>query len=424
MTAQTSIPVERPATDIGAPDWLRERQDRAWAQLLAHGLPTTRHEDWRYTDLQPVAALIAAPQSTGGSVAALTPVALDGCCTLMVVDGQFRPEISTPPRDPAVRFSARSTTGAPGEVADSATGGGGDAEAPGVAALKSALLRDEITLDIDGSVSAPLYVVFGTSPGSRAHTAVRIRLSRDSAATVIEHHLGDGPALSTTTTQIDCERGARLRYVKLQNYGDVHHLGGQQIHLQADASADLLHLDLGARLARNDLQVTLAGPGAEVSAQGLFFADGERHLDHHTRIDHRAPRTRSRETYRGIMDQHGHGVFNGKIVVHPGADGTDAQLRNQNLLLSAGAEIDTKPELEIYADDVKCSHGATTGQLDRNAIFYLRSRGLSADQARRLLIASFAREIVMHLPDGPLEEHVTRLLATRLPELAAVGARP
>ncbi len=190
------------------------------------------------------------------------------------------------------------------------------------------------------------------------------------------------------------------------------------------ATADLLHLDLGARLARNDLRVDLVAPEATVHAYGLFFADASRHLDNHTHIEHLAPHTFSREVYRGIMDGTGRGVFNGKIVVRPGADKTDARLRNQNLLLSRGAEVDTKPELEIYADDVKCSHGATTGQLDRDSIFYLRSRGIPEEQARRLLIASFAREVVRRLPPGPLEAHVVGILGDRLPGLTEAGSSP
>jgi Fe-S cluster assembly protein SufD len=185
-----------------------------------------------------------------------------------------------------------------------------------------------------------------------------------------------------------------------------------------------VHLDVGASLARNDLVVRLAAPGARVDADGLFFAADGRHLDNHTRIEHAAPATTSRESYRGIADSRGRGVFNGKVIVEAGADGSDARLTSQNLLLSAGAEIDTKPELEIYADDVKCSHGATVGQLDPAALFYLRSRGLPLDAARRMLIAAFAREVLLRLPSPVLEAHVMAALAPRLPDLARVGAVP
>jgi Fe-S cluster assembly protein SufD len=254
---------------------------------------------------------------------------------------------------------------------------------------------------------------------------VLIDVGAGARATLIEHHLGRGASVSNSVTDVICAAGARLSYVKLQDEADDGiHLATQGFHLGNQASAELLHLDLGSRLARNDLRVELAGDGATVSAHGLFFADGSRHLDNHTRVDHRAPHTVSRELYRGIADSKGRGVFNGKVIVHAGAGGTDAQLRNQNLLLSSGAEIDTKPELEIYADDVKCSHGATTGQLDATAIFYLRSRGIPAEDARRMLIASFAREIVGRLPAGAIEKYVLALLHGRLPAIGEVAGEP
>jgi Fe-S cluster assembly protein SufD len=289
--------------------------------------------------------------------------------------------------------------------------------------LNAALLRDGLIVEVAAHavVNEPIYIAVGTGAGAQAHNRIVLRLRAGAQATVIEHHLGSG--VSNTVTDVVSETGSRLTYVKLQDEADAAmHLARQHLSLDAGARADLLHIDLGARLARNDLQVALAGHGAEVSAHGLFFADGERHLDNHTRIDHRAPRTVSRELYRGIADGRGRGVFNGKVIVHAGAAGTDAQLRSQNLLLSQGAEIDTKPELEIYADEVKCSHGATTGQLDPMAVFYLRSRGIPADDARRMLIAAFAREIIGRLPVGSaLADHVLEVLRGRLPAIAEVA---
>ncbi len=420
------------AARAGGPAWLAAQRATALHEFEQYGLPGTATEDWRYTNLGPVAQRIVAassaaagPADSSNAVRAQIPAIADGDLAVFV-DGQFRSDLSRLGRVAGAAWAEAGTalTGLlappPQDVATADSG-------RGVTALKTALLRDGLVVDIAESVvlDAPLHLVFLHSRSTAAHAGVVVRLGANSIATVIEHHLGSASAVGMSTTKLACAARSRLAFVKLQTLGEAAcHLGTQQLTVGAEAAVDLLHLDLGGRLARNDLTVELAGPGATVVSHGLFFADGARHLDNHTRIDHRAPRTRSLEVYRGIADDSGRGVFNGRIVVHPGANQTDARLTNQNLLLSNLAEIDTKPELEIYADDVRCSHGATTGQLDRNAVFYLRSRGIGAEEARQLLIASFAREIVRHLPPGGLEAQVIGILESRLPGLAAAGARP
>jgi len=172
------------------------------------------------------------------------------------------------------------------------------------------------------------------------------------------------------------------------------HIANQVVRVATDACFNGINFDLGSQLARNDLTVELHGERAHASLYGLFMANGNRHVDDHLRVDHRAPETTSRENYRGILNDAARGVFNGKIIVHPGADGTDAQMNNRNLLLSEKSEIDTKPELEIYTDDVKCSHGSTTGRLDNNALFYLRTRGVPENLAHIMLVSAFAQEII------------------------------
>ncbi len=420
------------AARAGGPAWLAAERATALQQFEQYGLPGTAAEDWRYTDLGPVAQCITAASSASAgatdssdSVRAQIPAIGDGDLAVFV-DGHFRPDLSRLDRVAGATWT-QAGAGLAGLVAPPRPDGSTADSGRGVTALKTALLRDGLVLEIAEGVvlDAPLHVVFLHSRNTAAHAGVIVRLGPGSTATVIEHHLGSASAVGMSTTTLACATRSRLAFVKLQALGEAGcHLGTQQLTVDADAAVDLLHLDLGGRLARNDLEVELAGPGATVVSHGLFFADGARHLDNHTRIDHRAPGTRSHEVYRGIADGFGRGVFNGRIVVHPGANQTDARLTNQNLLLSNRAEIDTKPELEIYADDVRCSHGATTGQLDRNAVFYLRSRGIGAEEARQLLIASFAREIVRHLPPGGLETQVVGILESRLPGLAAVGARP
>ncbi len=417
-------------------DWLAAVRDRALLRFMERGFPTTAEEDWRYTDLRDAADLTtgyAARIGPRGSPAAHDEIRQrlvepGTGVTVVLVDGILAPAFQ-PIRAPAgVTISPLSET-APATRQDLAAriARSTDENGGALSALNAALLRQGLVIEVapGAVIDSPIYVACASAADDAVQNRVLLRLGQGSRATLVEHHLSLGASVSNSVTDVICEPGSRLAYVKLQDESTAaSHLACQRIALARDARADLLHLDIGARLARNDLRVEMEGAGAEVGAHGLFFADGERHLDNHTRIEHRAPRTTSRELYRGVMDGRGRGVFNGKVIVHAGAAGTDARLTNQNLLLSTTAEVDTKPELEIYADDVRCSHGATTGQLDANAIFYLRARGIPADQARRMLIASFVREIVGRLPPGALDAHVVGSLSERLPELREIGGEP
>lgn len=412
-------------------DWLAAVRERALHRFEERGFPTPGEEDWRYTDLRPAAELAAAragsqPAGDVGPLPEALATSLAGSNPLVLLDGRL---VTGGPHGIAgltVTSLGRAPAAARGGIA-ARIGGALESGNPFPADLNAALLRDGLVIEVAAGtvLAAPIHVACAATGAGIVQNAILLRLGRGSRATLIEHHLGCGESISTTVTDVVCEPGSALAYAKIQAESDTAtHLAAQRIAVSEDARADLLHLDLGARIGRNDLRVDLDGAGAAVGAHGLFFADGERHLDNHTRIDHRAPRATSRELYRGVADGRGRGVFNGKVIVHAGAIGTDARLASQNLLLSPTAEIDTKPELEIYADDVRCSHGATTGQLDRNAIFYLRSRGIPEPQARRMLIASFVREITRELPAGPVDELVARLLAGRLPELGEVSERP
>jgi Fe-S cluster assembly protein SufD len=192
-----------------------------------------------------------------------------------------------------------------------------------------------------------------------------------------------------------CASGAAVSYYKLQQeHAGSWHLAEQSIRLEHQATANTTTIDCGARLARNQLTVDLAGEGAHLNANGLLLADAARHIDSRINVEHNAPNTRSRERYRAILADKARGVFNGRILVNQNAQKTVAELTNRNLLLNKGAEIDTKPELEIYADDVKCAHGSTTGQLDQNALFYLLARGIDKREARNLLVRAFAAELL------------------------------
>jgi Fe-S cluster assembly protein SufD len=245
-----------------------------------------------------------------------------------------------------------------------------------------------------------------------------VQAGANSVATIVEHHVGlaEAQTLATVETRLALERDARVTHLKLQREsGAGFHLARIDAQQAGGSVFDSHSLSFGARLARTDIETRFAGEGCEALFNGLYHADGRRHVDHHTRIDHAQPRGTSREYYRGILDGAARGVFSGRILVAPGAVRTDAVQRTDNLLLSAQAEADARPELEIYAADVKCAHGATVGQLDEEALFYLRARGLDEAHARKLLTLAFAGEVLDRIRDEALRRCAREILLARLP---------
>jgi Fe-S cluster assembly protein SufD len=233
---------------------------------------------------------------------------------------------------------------------------------------------------------------------------------------VIEHFVGGtaGECFTNAVTEIEVAAGASVEHYRIQQESPrAFHIGHVNARVQQDGRYASHDIALGASLARLNLGTILQGPGAHVALHGLLAPLASQHLDSHTTIDHAAAHTTSDENYRGIAGERGRGVFNGKVIVRPDAQKTDARQSSRNLLLAAGAEIDTKPELEIYANDVKCSHGATTGQLDAAALFYLRSRGLDEAAARTLLIRAFAESILTSIGPAPVRSHLEQLLNER-----------
>jgi Fe-S cluster assembly protein SufD len=232
---------------------------------------------------------------------------------------------------------------------------------------------------------------------------------------VVETHLGEGAYLTNAVSELQLGGGARLHHVKLQRESEqAFHVARVAAALGRDARLSQHHVALGALLARADIEARFEGLGGECVLDGLFHADGERLLDSHTRLDHAVPRCTSRETYKGILDGRARGVFHGRIVVRRDAQKTSAHQSNHNLLLSRQALVHSTPQLEIFADDVKCKHGSTTGQLDEVALFYLRSRGIGEAEARGLLTDAFASDVVERLPHPALREAVAAHLGARL----------
>jgi Fe-S cluster assembly protein SufD len=370
---------------------------------MQSGLPEPGEEDWRYTSLASYARrwseYLSAPaeaivsEATGPPPGPL-PVAGHGG-TVNVVDGVLR----SPPVDRAAGLTIRSL---------------GQLTAGLRARAESLLLKTDKTspdklVDLNTALLGDA-ILIATEPGSCPPEALSVRLKYDTARllsqprllvdlapdshlTLILEHTGGSGALVNAVSQISLGRGSQLNLIRVQILPDDGMLlETTDMELAESASVTVTSVDLGGQLCRQTIAVRLAGSGADATVNGVFLADGERHIDNHTLLLHQAPGTTSREFFRGIADGHGRGVFNGKIVVLPGAAGSTAALTNRNLLLAPTAEIDTKPELEINVDDVRCSHGATTGQLDANALFYLRSRGLDPAVAREVLTSAFLRE--------------------------------
>jgi Fe-S cluster assembly protein SufD len=274
-------------------------------------------------------------------------------------------------------------------------------------------LADNATLD------EPLYVVHHCTLAAAqrmTHPRVMVRAGRNSRGTIIEHYLGahDAEYFTNAVTRIEVAAGGTIRHFRVQQESArAFHIAHVQAKLASDSRYSIHDIALGASLGRSGITTLLEGRGAHAALFGLFTPMGTQHLDAHTRIDHVAPNTTSEEDYRGIAGGRGRGVFNGKIIVRPDAQKIDSRQSSRNLLLSAQAEIDTKPELEIYANDVKCSHGATTGRLDATALFYLRSRGLSESDARALLIRAFAESILSSIDVAALRTALEKQIDER-----------
>lgn len=408
--------------------WLTRARQSAFERFMAQGFPTRREEEWKYTDVAAIAKRASlAPDNIPpdpSSEAALFAwmLAQENAYLLVFVNGHLSTELSAlgelPPgaRLESLADLLDSTADLPQTLFDQ------QQEYSVFAALNTALTTDGAVLQLAPGVvlEKPVYLLYVASGrGTAIYPRNIFILGEGAQATVIEHYFGmlEAHNFTDAETQINLGPGSVFQHCKLIQEGkDAFHVAG--IHAeQATGSRFVSHsFALGGRLARNDITSRLNGEGCLCSFDGLYLLDGKQHADHHTRIDHLAPSCTSREYYRGILDGESHGVFNGKVVVHPHAVKTDAHQSNRNLLLSRQAEIDTKPQLEIFADDVKCTHGATVGHLDDDSLFYLRSRGVDAESARSLLIYGFANDIVQRVEVPEMRTRIEHLVLDRLPQ--------
>ena len=405
-----------------SPEIMARRQE-ALSRFAAHGLPDLKREQWKYTDLRALesTSYVALDDETSDVATELALSGIDDFSAHLIVfcNGRFVPAASRLDRLPAAvevsMLSALLQKASPTITARLTNGDGAFGD------LNTAFLRDGVYLTFAESarVDEPIHVVFVNQPTAqpRLHTnRLIVRGAENSCGTVIESHLSAAAVscVSNAVTDIVAGPGATLRHYRLQHdTEEVHHIGNVFVGVDRDAKLETYSFAFGGGITRIDLNAELQGSGGELLMNGLFVAGRDQHIDHHTRVHHQVGYTNSQEHYRGIADGNGRGVFSGKIVVDKDAQVIDAEQSSRNLLLSDDAEIDTKPALEIYADDVKCAHGATVGQLDEDAYFYLRSRGIDRATARGILTYAFAADIAEQVTSAPLREYLEQLIKRR-----------
>jgi Fe-S cluster assembly protein SufD len=403
---------------------LHALKEDALRRASSRGFPTARDEAWKYTSLaalekrgfKPTTPKIGLDAST---LQGLLIPSLD-CPRAVFVNGRFDAALSQlPPYARMVNAMSQEDLRAllvVPEVWRDDT----------FLNLNTALFQEALVLELpaDKAETEPLELLHISAPEAEPashHLRCIVRLGDHAQATLIERYVGlEGTKhLTNSVVQVHLGPGAKLTHLRLQEESTGgFHVGRVLVHQAADSSYVSHNIQPGAAWSRLDLAVDLGAPGASAELDGLYAVSGRQHVDNHTHINHMAPHTRSRELYRGILDGNGRAVFNGKVQVAKHAVKSDSAQANHNLLLSKGAEIDTKPELEIYADDVKCAHGATIGQLDEQQLFYLRSRGLDAESARALLVGAFAERLVAALPLSALAAHVRTRLGQVIHQLA------
>jgi Fe-S cluster assembly protein SufD len=410
----------------GEPAWLTRVRERAMDRFEELGFPTTAQEDWKYTNVAPVARASYLPAGEAGGAA--DPDAVERFVAeearrsrLVFVDGHFRPELSSleavPDAVVAVELSEALEGEHAGLVRERLEAG---REAGGFESLNAALSAGGAFLFVPRGVrvEAPVQLLFLSTQAERAaFPRVVVAAEREASLDLIESYAAAGEHAYFTDAVVDVSvgEGARVTHYKVQDEsGRAFHVASTRAEVGRDAAYDLTTVTLGARLSRHGIKVRLGAEGAACHVDGLYLVGDGQHADTHSLIDHQRPHGASRQNYKGILDGKSRAVFNGRVFVHRDAQQTDAVQSNKNLLLSPEARVDTKPQLEIFADDVKCAHGATVGQLEEEELFYLLSRGLHPDLARNLLTYGFAEEIVEKIKFDSIRAQLDGAILNRL----------
>lgn len=410
------------------PEWLRSIRESGMAHFTASGFPTQRMEEWRFTNIALIREANLVPPGKPGRVvpADVEPLRMPdlGANALVFVDGFFAPEHSRifgrGPRVTALSAAIGTQPAVRGNL--------GKIVKPvsnPLAALNTAFWRDgaAIVFAKGEKFEEPVHLLFLSTGGTLVSPRVLVVAEPHSEGSVVEsfYGVGEGEYWTNAVTEFVVGDGARVEHTKFQCEATASfHTASIRAHIGRDAYFTSHSIALGARISRNDIATLLEGKNSTGDLNGLYICRGTQLCDHHTMVDHAVANCGSHEFYHGILDERSRGVFNGKIFVRKDAQKTDAKQTNRGLLLSADALIDTKPQLEIFADDVKCTHGATIGRLDKSALYYLRARGIAPAEAGRMLTHAFAGEIIDKIAFRPLRDHIDKVIFDYLEGLPAL----
>jgi Fe-S cluster assembly protein SufD len=415
------------------PEWVRVGRKAGISHFVELGFPTLQDEDWRFTNVAPIAKLPFKPvlESTREGVAAqaLDPFTFAGLAgsKLVFVDGHFAPELSSTinlPEGVKVKSLAEAIAKDPTQVQPHLFHHA-RSDASAFTALNTAFFQDGAFIYVPAGQTVPepiqlLYVSTAKEDGATTHARNLIVAESGSQVTLVESYvnLSDAAYLTNSVTELVAGDNAVVEHLKLQDESpQAFHIATLAAHFGRGSNVLTHSIALGAKLSRTNIHTHLAGEGLECILNGLYLTRGEQIADHYMIVDHAQPHCDSHEYFNGILADKSKGVFHGRILVRPDAQKTDAKQTNKNLLLSDNATVDTKPQLEIYADDVRCTHGATIGQLNEEAIFYLRSRCIGLETARRMLIHAFAGEIIDRVRCQPVREELDTLVWDRLEQV-------
>mgnify|MGYP001566584640 CR=1 FL=1 len=414
------------------PSFMHAARARGMERFEKLGFPTTKHEEWKYTNIVPLTTIPFAPEpirsSSGihaGDISSLLPAGEKASRNVIVfVDGTYAPDLSRLGNADGVTLAGIAEALAKGGTLASRIeehlGWHAPTDSNAFAALNTAFLNDGAYVHVSSKASVDdpiciLHVATATSGGRVTHPRTLIVVGEQARATIIESYasLADAqaPAFVNAATEVVAAADSNVDHYLIQtNEPHSYHIGATQVVLARGAHFSTHTITIGTRFCRNTAGATLNGRDIECTMNGLYFVSGDQLVDNHTSIDHAQPHCDSHELYKGILDGRSRAVFNGKVFVRKDAQKTDAKQTNRNLILSDDAIVDTKPQLEIFADDVKCTHGATIGQLDENALFYLQSRGIGEEAARSLLTYGFADDVLKRIKVKSLRETLERAL--------------
>ena len=421
--------------NIKKDDWFSKQRQSAFNIFQESGFPNTRQENWKYTDVKPIAKNLFS--NIANSNVVINDDEIDAilfkdleCIELVFVNGVYANKYSNIkdlPGNPTIKNMANALLSDKDFLEKHLTQYVNN-DSNSFTALNTAFIQDGVYINIPPNLvlEKPINITYVSKNNSNifaTHPRNLILIGENSKATIIENYIGvdNTNYFTNAVTETSLSQGASLEHYKIQQESsNAFHIGNMNTSQNKDSRFESHSISIGGALVRNDINAQLNEEGAEIIMNGLYITDGTQHIDNHTRVDHLKPHTQSNQNYRGVLNGKSCGVFNGKVVVHPQAQKIEAYQNNANLLLSDDSEIDTKPELEIYADDVKCNHGATVGQLDKDMLFYLRSRAVDEETARSLLTYAFADEIISNINFQPIKNKLEHLIIGRLPDSSLI----